>query len=105
MMPAIDPESLSPYGVGNGPIDCVRARPETLWYYEYRNMLGKWCPATSPDEPETVKRGGLKCLKRVSGSGRPVRGIHEIHPGHQHLSIKALRQVYSPDGRFQSCRG
>lgn len=66
-----------------------------LWFYEHMS-LGKWWPRTSPDAP--VKRSN-------EGRIRQIRGVIEVDARHAHLSLNALREIYSRDGRFVGTQG
>lgn len=62
----------------------------TLFYYEHRS-LGRWWPRTEQQEP-TI---------RSTEGGRPkIRGVIEVDHRHADLSLNALRDRYSRDGRF-----
>lgn len=61
-----------------------------LYFYEHYS-LGRWWPRTEPQQPAT----------RTSDGHRPrIRGVIKVDQRHAHYSLKALREIYSVDGRF-----
>lgn len=62
--------------------------PDPLFFYEHKS-LGKWWPRTEPDIPVT---------RTSEGKVRHIRGVIEVDHRHAHYSLKALRELYSPDG-------
>lgn len=80
-----------------------------MFYAELKTHTGRWTPTKFYEVPN-VKDGRLN---RISGhppairpmgtdaNGKPV--FHKvIHRDHGHLTLDQLREVYSPDGKFQA---
>lgn len=63
-----------------------------MFYFEEKK-LGRWRPRTMPDRPS--ERG-------PEGEKREMRAVAEVMPQLRHLTLDQLREVYSPDGRFQN---
>lgn len=68
---------------------------DKLWFWE-QQTLGKWWPRTAPDQPAPRSTEGRKPVRR---------GIIEVDARHHHLSLKALHEIYSRDGRFVATQG
>lgn len=63
-----------------------------MYYYEeYR--INQWSARTQSDLPRD--RGG-------EGEKKNIRGVVEINPSHEHLTLDQLREIYSPDGTLQA---
>lgn len=63
-----------------------------MFYFEEK-VLGRWRPRTMPVRPS--ERG-------PEGQKRDMRAVAEVLPQLNHLTLDQLREVYSPDGRFQA---
>lgn len=66
-----------------------------LWFFEQKT-LGRWWPCTAPEPP---------ALKSADGYRKPIRGAIEVDPRHASYSLKALREIYSRDGRLVATQG
>lgn len=78
-----------------------------LWYIETASPLGNWCPAIIHGAEPVIEGSGegrrLKLLHSTGPrvqSGTPV----QIAAGYEQLTLDQLRQIYSPNGKFRSCR-
>ena len=60
-----------------------------LYYYEEKNIFGKWTPRTVPNErPDS---------KTSTGTRREIRNVQEV-PGHmESMSLGALERHFNPD--------
>jgi hypothetical protein len=71
----------------------------TLHYLETARFDGAWMPQVTDGPPRIVTSGGRKRLG--SGTGPRIRfDPKPIDPGHAHLTLDQLQQVYGPDGQF-----
>ena len=59
------------------------------FYYEQRTMDGRWTPVKAMQRPSD---------KTAEGRRVATRGLVEIMPGYENLSLDDLRVIYSPDG-------
>jgi hypothetical protein len=59
-----------------------------MFYYEQKNVFGKWAPQTQPDERPSSKSS--------SGSKLNIRNVHEIPPELEGLSLGALERHFNP---------
>lgn len=57
-----------------------------MFYYERKNIFGKWSPETSPDRPES---------KSASGVRREIRNVHELLPHMEVVSLGALQRHFN----------
>ena len=63
-----------------------------MFYFEEKK-LGRWRPRWTPERPDARGADGVK---------REMRAVAEVMPQLRHLTLDQLREVYSPDGRFQN---
>ncbi len=56
-----------------------------MYFYYQRNALGKWCPQTSPDSPET---------KKAEGKQVKLRQVMELPEADQHFNLTMLARLY-----------
>lgn len=68
---------------------------EALWFWENKS-LGKWWPRTAPDRPSDQSSEGRRL---------EIRGVIKVSHHHHHLSLNALREIYSRDGRLVGTQG
>lgn len=73
-----------------------------MWFAEI-SVLNRWRPTTFTQRPDIVSNGGVLRLKTISGVGPKLRADPvEVSKDHRKLTLTQLREVYSPDGRFQN---
>lgn len=63
-----------------------------MFYYEIKH-LNKWWPCSSKERPPT--KGDW--IVKIGGPSSPFRGLVEVRPEHEDLSLDELRRNY---GRF-----
>jgi hypothetical protein len=71
-------------------------------YYEQMTAFGNWMPVLASEAPDLC-RGGQR-IRRSNGTGPRIRGLREIKDSDRTMTLSQLKQLYSPDGMFRSCR-
>lgn len=61
-----------------------------MFYFEQKDILGRWKPAVSPKKPTGQDLFGRK---------REVRGVTRVMAKHYRLPLAELCQIYSADAR------
>lgn len=59
-----------------------------MFYYEEKNVFGKWTARTTPDKPTG---------NSASGTKREVRNVKEIPSHMEHLTLGALQRHFNPE--------
>ena len=67
-----------------------------MFYFEERNILGKWSPRTTPEKPDA---------KRAEGRNRTFRCVKEIPAELEHLTLDQLENVMGTDGHLNATGG
>ena len=76
-----------------------------MWYIEVARQGGKWAPQVwRGTEPQIDKDGRLKRAGSIGPRCRPIRDGYVVKaaPEYSGCTLEEVRQLYSPDGRFQA---
>ena len=67
-----------------------------LWYSEIVNMIGRWSPRLTLDQPQTIRVGGHLREKLQGSTGMRIRRICEVPAHLQAMPLASIAAVLFP---------